>query len=364
MAACALPTSASAQGQPIVKSPSFQAGFSLAGSNGYRVSVIARNRKQVTLTVQRGLASASYTASGRASSKRIVADFGSLGRISVRFSGSALRRRSGRSGPSCRGRRVIRQRGAFRGLIRFEGEHRFTVLRARSAKGYFRRSFRRVCKRKRGNGRRHPAPRPLGTEQGPKLLSNILFAESGRGGRVTEFSLSEIEFPLGPRRSERFALAVAVAGTWERRDQVRIARDYLTFEDGDALLASRPGAERTTATIALPKPFSGSAEYQQAPGSPAAWDGSLAIRLPGAGRVPLAGEGFEADLCQAESFKQFVKCLNSRAEEPRTTRLLRSTSSASARSERVDALLARVASSQLSGSQSQAFLDARLSWSR
>jgi hypothetical protein len=44
--------------------------------------------------------------------------------------------------------------------------------------------------------------------------------------------------------------------------------------------------------------FFGSAAFNQAPGQPASWSGSLAVELPAAGIVPLAGPAFATALCR------------------------------------------------------------------
>ena len=71
--------------------------------------------------------------------------------------------------------------------------------------------------------------------------------------------------------------------------------------------------------------------------------------MPGVGRVPLTGQGFKSALCSltVEELLDGHRCLRRRSEpEP-------------------DSLAALTrASTQGSGSQSQAFWDARLSWSR
>lgn len=61
---------------------------------------------------------------------------------------------------------------------------------------------------------------------------------------------------------------------------------------------SAPGVEPVTATVGPPAPFLGSGAFSQSPGQAAAWSGSLAVELPGAGAVPLTGPGFTAAFCR------------------------------------------------------------------
>lgn len=327
-----------------VKSPSFGVGFRMQGSHGFDLSVAATGHKRVTLTASKGLMSATYTVPGRATRKRIDADFGSLGRISVRFDGAPApkAKKTRRQRRSCRGRPTIRFRGIFHGTIRFRGEHGYTSVNTRRARGSFYRSFRRVCKKRSWKpGLPPPGKRRLAMKR-PSLLINTLIAESKGEGRSTGFAIIQLKVTGGAKRADPGSLSFVIATQGERTGRVAIARSLLTVGDEGSLLVGDPGIQPVTATVALSKPFSGTANYREEAGLPPSWTGDFGVWLPGAGVVPLTGEGFKAGLCQARSERQFTTCLR-----------------------RLDKSFGRLeGAAQDSGSQSQLFGDARLSWSR
>lgn len=57
----------------------------------------------------------------------------------------------------------------------------------------------------------------------------------------------------------------------------------------------------TEATVSPSAPFSGSATFHLDGPKTASWTGDLAVELPGAGEVPLSGEGISAGLCHGPS---------------------------------------------------------------
>jgi hypothetical protein len=340
--ACLAPSGAAAE--RFVTNPSFTTGFSLKGSHGYSISVLATGHKYVTLTASNGLSAASYRVPGRASSRRIVANFGSLGMVSVRFDGSAVRSDKGkRRRFDCKGRRSTQQRGAFTGVIRFKGEHGFTAVNARRASGVFLRSFRRICE-KAPAGDRVLIPRALRAKKKLQVLESTILGRSGRDSRGTEFIVSEFELSFGPKRSDRFGLSIFGVSTQETVGRMGIQRFHFSLGDGEKLQATQLGADPVKATVMLPKPFFGKASYQRTMGEAPTWTGTLGARLPGTEALPLTGPGFEVAFCQAATEKKLLACERN---------AFRSHLATTAR-----ALL------QGSGSHSQAFWDARLSWSR
>lgn len=84
----------------------------------------------------------------------------------------------------------------------------------------------------------------------------------------------------------------------ERREGMAIFREAVVSGTDDDLVTGEAGDFPLRATVTPPAPFLGSAAFQRMPAGNNAWTGSLSIELPGAGRVPLAGTGFSARLCQ------------------------------------------------------------------
>lgn len=292
------PAGAAAEPGYELRERSLRSALVVGASKGFLAVVDTRGHAQVRLTLLRGTATAVYRTTGRVSRRRIEARFGSLGRISVRF----RRRRVSRPRPfppGCRGQRARRETGLFHGSIRFEGENGFTTIDARRAGGEVLRTHRLTC----------PSPfgRPLlpGRDDavgGVKLTS--LSAVERSGGRRVAFEA--VGLPLGPLGDLFFINATV----HERRDGMRIARGAFEIGDDSSVLLSPPGRRPVRATVTLPRPFLGSAEYRDAPGRPAEWFGSLAVRLPGAGRVALTGPGFQPALCRVDVAElQSSRCL-------------------------------------------------------
>jgi hypothetical protein len=298
--ALALPTTVTAKPGYTVEERSLKLALSPEASNGYLARITTAGHRQVTLTVRKkGGGTVKYTTTGQVSRHGIEADFGQVGRISVRFRGT----RRPFSGPlppelesqlpeldflrrDCHGRKPVREVGSFRGTIRFEGENGFTRIAVASAPGEVKRFYTRVCEGGLGS-----LPNALKGIGGPRL--SLLFAADREPSRTVFFESFQLKFgpPLGSLTSVRAQIV-------ERAGGMRI--DRLTSdlgEDGSVIL-SPPHKSPTTATVALSNPFSGTADYRKDPASPPTWLGSLAVRLPGAGLVPLTGPGFEAVICR------------------------------------------------------------------
>lgn len=312
------------------------------GTHGYRLSLRTISRDLLYLEASKGNVSAAYAVRGRASSDEVEADFGSLGRISVRFSGSPRPLEAGLSPTKCKGQRPIHEVGHFSGTIRFHGERGFTEVNTKHARGSFTRTFRRVCKR--------PPWAPRGLDRLDEDRAVTLVGASSRAkGRNIDF----YAFGSEPATDENRSIppnAFFLANSSEFREGMAIIRTALLAEDrAEAMTSSEPGIKPVTATLAPTKPFTGTASYAEVPGSAPSWTGSLRVFLPGLDEVPLTGPDFKSALCRTRETEFPLDCLLKVAEElgEDDTRI----GTASGRP-------------QGSGSQSQAFWDARLSWSR
>jgi hypothetical protein len=355
LAALGLASAAPAKPRHVVKPAGFGISFALQGSNGYGILVASEGHRRVRLTARKSLFySASYTVPGWASSKGIEADFGELGRISVRFDASAPRKGRRGHGRICKGRPTIARQGWVRGTIRFAGEHGFTTVDAKRARGGFSRSFRRACKRSRRTTKFRPPQAPGAKPPSLEFEYSALAAISKSEGVRHEFFAFSSGFEFSRRgKIQTFSLTVLGAASHERRDRVTIQRDAVELADEGAFIVNDPGAYPAVATVTLPKPFSGTATYrQETAASPSTWTGSLAVRLPGSGPVPLTGESFESILCRTRSERRVNACLRKLVPLPGGS------AGSSTR-----ALMAPT-QPQGSGSHSQPLADVRLSWSR
>jgi hypothetical protein len=349
----ATPAGASAKPGFDVQERSLRLALAIKGSNGFRGLITTKGHKQVTLTLFKADRSMELRTSGRVSRRGISANFGDLGEVAVRFQDKSesagrkphRRQGNGRSARKCSGRGPTLETGVFHGTIRFRGENDFTEVNARRAGGRVERRFRRVCKRPPEGSFSDVLDELLGS-----LWLTLLEARARVDGanvtfEATSFDLSSL---LGPGFPTSYGFSARIV---ERGDGMRVVRTaQAEGEEGDGTLrASKPGSAPRTVTVAPPAPFLESGKYLKERGVPASWTGALAARLPGAGLVPLTGPGFKSAICgiSVGELLDGDRCLRRRAE-PESSPL---------------AALARDAI-QGSGSQSQAFWDARLSWSR
>jgi hypothetical protein len=308
LAVLAVPAIATAKPGYTVKEKSLHLRLKLPASNGYSASIKTNGHRQVVLNISKGGFFARYTALGKVSRKGIEADFGKLGQVSLRF------RSKRRYHPSlipglylprflrdrCKGRRAVGETGVFVGNLRFEGEHGFTRIRVNRRKGNVTRSYRRVCK---GN---FPFANKL-REEGVFLV-----AEAKRFG-VTR-ALATVEATVSAK-GKKVSVTIAVAAEQKKAGRVAVSKVIVLIEPLDSVAISPIGKSPLRAKVKLRKPFEGAATYLDDGSAPPTWTGSLGIRLPGSGLVPLAGPEFETEFCRGEG-EAFEDCLNSVAEEP------------------------------------------------
>jgi hypothetical protein len=292
LAALALPATAAAKPGYTVKPKSLHLKIGLPASNGYTASIATNGHRQVVLNVSKGDVFARYTALGKVSRKGIEADFGSFGQVSLRFRGKRryhpqlipgldlpkfLRNR-------CKGRQGVAESGVFVGNVSFEGEHGFTRVRANRRKGKVVRRYRQVCK-----GRVPAFANKIREE------SALLTAEAKRFGNTRFLLSAQTSLSIG---SEEFSLGFVVGGEKEKVGRVAVNKAALVFEEDDLFAISPPGKKPLTAKSKLPKPFEGTSTYMDDGSTPPTWTGSLGVRLPGSGLVPLSGPEFKAELCR------------------------------------------------------------------
>jgi hypothetical protein len=292
-----------------------EAEMRLKGSRGYEVQISARDRR-VVLTAYKSPSLALYLIPhARQKGDQIEAKFPGVGRISMRFHPAGPPHREPGFFPPCTGGETITQPGYFQGAIRFRGERSFTAVRATRVRGRAITVAKEICKRSIFS--KNPPD--------PKEDATRLVAYSKSKGRVVTFSGSTTH-NLPPPVTSFFG------GIYEHRAGMSILRQAYSRGSENELISSTESNFPLSAIATPPDPFHGSASFQRT-GGDNAWTGSLSVSLPGAGRIDLAGQSFAARLCQHSGCHY------------RTRHLM-------------------ALSAQGSGSQSQAFWDARDSWSR
>lgn len=245
LVALVLPGSALAAGK------SRSATFTLPASNGYELEFRANRTVHGTeawITVTRGDGAASYHVTPELiTSHRIEADFGPYGNVSIRYHAT---------GPEEGGPCNEDRPAAFRGTIGFEGEGRFTSVRARSAQGVVRPLGGGVCVP--GLTTRSEAPIP-------RIVALFSCNPSLGYGYAAIDGLS--------RRP--FHLAVQIA----RIGRVDVTRQYFREGSLESFAFRKDGS---AASVLPPGQFSGSGSFADGRLS-----GDLSILLPGL-EIPLA----------------------------------------------------------------------------
>jgi hypothetical protein len=275
IALLALPGTAGAKGGGFVLGPSHSVELRLKGSKGYSIS-IEGDRETVTLTAERKGSSASYTAKGFTSATRIKARLGRLGRVSVRFHSRGRPKRVPLPQDICRGEAQTVQSGTWVGRIEFKGEQGYTAAHATRARGAITDTPKVICSSHEGKEGKLP-----------DFQATILNAASdGKGIFATSFS-SEARPSIA---SSGFAASLFEM----HRRGLAIFRSISTDAKSDAFAVSEEDGHISSATIAPPVPFKGTATFQRTRGSEGTWTGTLAGDFPGRGEVTLAGPKFSA----------------------------------------------------------------------
>lgn len=249
--------------------------FKLRSHTGYRVEVYA-SRATVGLDVIRDeharhvWTSASYLARATIDGRTVKADFGNLGRLSMRFVPSS--KAPSVSCDATKQRRLVRD-GAYVGSLRFRGEEDYVSVDVRRAKGTLSEfSSASNCPPVVNHGK----PR-----RGPKITS--LFTEFRRG-------LGAIYFSAEKEGAKKVDFSVVDESGGDRvavYRQAYVEASPLTFATDQAL---------GFASVSPPYPFSGTGQIQRNADGSRSWTGSLAVSFPGDAVVGLAGPEFKTQL--------------------------------------------------------------------
>jgi hypothetical protein len=271
---------AAAHGPMPAPRPFVQPTISLGEQSNYKVEVFGRQGRVLVLVYRGERMGALYAAPGTATSTRLEADFGELGRISMRFRVSRDRSWE-RPQRNCRGKqRFVNRRGVFTGGLRFRGERGYVSFRVRRIKGYVT-AVAPQCQKAEGGG----VPTPLAESSataGPSPLPASL--------RLTWLDGVESGFFVAAARRKRTGFFAEVAETSGRIGIFRFAQAF----GGPRRL--RIDEALTTARTNPPSPFSGNGIYRAAADGSFTWGGTLAVNFPGAPRTPLTDRPFRAQV--------------------------------------------------------------------
>jgi hypothetical protein len=257
--------------------------LSLAGSNGYRVTVSGEPlkglRDQVMVSAESANGSVTYFVPGHVSETSMRANLGSRGVIRLQYHprGKAplkdVPERCFSGGSSESRTRAITPP---HGIVRFTGEGGFTSVIAHRARGVIHEKL--TCGEPRQTHSRDRSHYPLlaaDSKDGPLFLSGRQLSASS---------------PTGSPPAEQVGF---VALDFQRDRQIQIFRVAGAIGPSSDFTYD---SALTSATVTPPAPFSGSAQFERLPDGTTNWTGSLSVEFPGGGPVALTGFPFTATL--------------------------------------------------------------------
>jgi hypothetical protein len=302
IALLALPAGAAARTRHFVLPGTLSFEAQLPKSRGFSLRLSASSRGEVQLIGRKGRVTLLYAAKGSVTGNRIRAGFGRFGAVDLRFAGGEPKPAGDTAG--CRGKAPVKSSGALSGTIRLHGKRGSFTVAERHVRATRRRTYRLVCGQGGGGGGStigvgYPRPRPEAEPEEQEVTADVLEAGARLGRRRARFqaiNLTGLPFHL------------AAASVSERVGPVRVDEIAAIETQKPAVVFSPEGTDPETVTAALPSPFAGAATYRHAAGSPATWAGSLRVRLPGSGSVPLTGAAFRARVCHISLVDAFEGC--------------------------------------------------------
>lgn len=271
------PAGAPAEGHASVAKAEQWSEFTLSGSHGYRINVIAtpaKRGKNVFVTAAKREGQVEYATHGVVGrSGSIHAGLADIGLISARFDQARVKRRAGPH--NCRGGGEVVHFGRFSGLIELHGDLGFTSVRTHRAAGTVTASPRQVCHGSGGGDGPAPTAQLLAGAGSVRFSAYRAPLGSGRGGDLTYFAASAVS----------------------SRDGLSIRSSVSIGGEAPQLSLSGSGGAPEAGSAAPPPPFQGSAAFHLTSPTTSAWEGNLGVNLPGMGTVPLTGPGFWSAAC-------------------------------------------------------------------
>jgi hypothetical protein len=274
----ALVCSQSAHARTLPDPPPGYAAFTVHGSNGFDVTILAYpaptpdSTGSIAVLAEDDHSVAIYRTSATVTDSTVEADLGKFGQISVK------EKRTGRKRAvpdSCEGE-TMRQIAATRyeGKIEFHGEEGFTEVSASGAPFDYRiyRAF--ACATEGG----HPAGNAL---PGARLSVHRLPEEN-------ELMLDAVQDRPGA------AITVSVQIDETRGDFVITRATGARTRAGSAAFRFDPQLRH--ATLSPPAPFAGHATFRRGASAGNRWTGNLTVDLPGDADYPLTGPRLEVSL--------------------------------------------------------------------
>lgn len=309
IAGLALPGVAGAQGpkgRTFKLHPEVSEAFFLSGTNGYVLSVTIRDRHTLKVSAAKltkglGTQSATYTVPYHQApgSDEIEANLGRLGRIDVHFTPEETTKEPPIL-PQCTGGKSVNEVGSFVGLISFHGQRGFTRVHAHHAVGVVTTTPELTCRKEplpeKGEKAREGKPKEgEGEEEAEAGMQAVGLKVKTAGGRVG-FEAFVLRFWTKKKSAAIIGFEASASKHLGRIAEESSAGSI--FAPGKSFLFPDPKHLTKEAVIRPGPPFKGAATFRRdAEGKPS-WTGDLSVELPGYGRIPLAGKGTQAAICE------------------------------------------------------------------
>lgn len=276
------------------------ASFSVRGSHGYPITVTVENSSAWVNVRDPAATGDSYSFASYHASKGEVGEVWTRVEIRpqlivrARFVPSGKTKR-GRTPADCNGGLREKRFGHFVGRIEFYGEGEYTVLKRARVPGTLTFASLLNCPPSRPGTR---APLVLPLEPGPSR---------GPLTRVTRFEASArssgVYFAAGSKLS-RPDSALLVAMSVEERGGLDVVREAV-LSTSAAAFAFDPGL--SSATIAPPYPYAGSASFQRLDAYTSRWEGPLTVSFLGRPGTPLTGQDFSWGLSSVRERATYLR---------------------------------------------------------
>jgi hypothetical protein len=284
----------------------------LPTTDGWSVYLRGSGPHQVELDISNPELAVSYTTmtystGGRVGPNGIEADLGRFGRVDLHF--ATPPEKSVQRFPECRGtyRQVVRT-GTLTGQVEFAALAGPSMVDLTSLEGEISGPTKGVCK---------PVQITYGPETGAPAPRAATQPRAVRSSQLEDF--------LARRRSSARTIDLYAVGfgrevidlaatTTRRFGKVLVATSVHAARGTEGpgaavrLTTTGPPARPSGATLQAGSPFSGIGRYRARPGAPPTWLGSLAVRIPGEGKINLAGPEFHAVICGYEKTRRERRC--------------------------------------------------------
>ncbi|HEX4305503.1 MAG TPA: hypothetical protein VHZ54_05675 [Solirubrobacterales bacterium] len=299
----------------VTRPASFQFEAELPETDGFIIFLRAEDHRDVKLQIESEgegpYTTLSYSTVGQVRRHGIDVDFGRFGRIDLHFAGKPKRERF--PYPNCKGKKAeVEESGDMEGAIEFEALGGIAKLHADQVSyAHTWQSPSRDCTPK-------PSRIIIGGPQAPPVAEGQ--PSSARGEEI--FAPLAVflarAHPEG-RLIDLYGIALdgevidAAATSTRRFGPVVVATTvHAPGREGGPnateLSLTGKGPRPDGAEFHAGAPFSGHATFKKRPGSPPTWLGSLAVRIPGEGKLSLAGPDFDAIICRYEPTKPQRAC--------------------------------------------------------